>query len=248
MPIALSTAQAYGASTEFLGSWGQDAAGTQIATDLAARGVAIDHCQVDTGTGFAQIWTESATGTRTIAAFPGPELDLTQLPKYLQVAEQADILHLDGSSGDVAVRLAQTIKQRGGCVVLDAGSKKPGTATLLPLVDVLIASNLFCRSWFGTEDVPTAKLLDLGCGAVIRTQGAAGAVYYDGKRKIMESGIAIDAVDTNGAGDIFSGAWLFGLWSGWSTEKQLRFANRVAGFSCGHRGNTTLPSREEIGL
>ena len=46
------------------------------------------------------------------------------------------------------------------------------------------------------------------------TRGAKGAVVFDGKSLIEIAPNAVKAVDTNGAGDMFAGAFLYGLSSG----------------------------------
>ena len=126
--------------------------------------------------------------------------------------------------------------------MLDAGSKKPGMAELLPLVDVLVASDLFCRSWFGRSDVELEDLMRLGCSTVMRTKGAEGAYCFDGQNTLHVPAVEVNAIDTNGAGDIFAGGVLVGLAKGWPLDRTLTFANEVAGFSCGHRGNSTWPA------
>lgn len=241
VPVALSTANHFGVPATFLGAWGDDPAGYEIRDVLRGRGIRIEACSTNASTGFAHVWTDAPTGRRTIAAFPGGELDRRDLSLYLSLAERCCILHLDGSSGDVAVAMAAKVKQAGGIVVLDAGSKKVATAELLPMTDVLIASDLFCRSWFERGDVTLGELLNLGVAAVVRTLGEHGAAYGDGHREFQVPGIPVDAVDTNGAGDIFSGAWLTGITRGWDPMRCLTFANEVAAHSCRFHGNQTLP-------
>lgn len=241
VPIALSTASHFGLQTTFLGSWGQDQAGSYIADELGRRGIDISCCVTAGSSGFAQIWTEQHTGKRTIAAYPGAELSRSSCEAAVPILQMSHILHLDGSSASVAVHLAQLMKQQGGMVVLDAGSKKPGMDELFPLLDVLVASDLFCKSWFGTIEVPPGDLLALGCRSVVRTLGHRGATYFDGNTEFHEQALEVQPVDTNGAGDIFCGALLRGLAEDWGMRRTLKFANSVAGYACRFQGNKTLP-------
>lgn len=243
VPVALSTAAFYGSRTSFLGRWGKDERGNFIANTLQDRGVETSGCVAGTqwSTGFAQVWLDSVTGSRTIAysrgQFPLPDADDIGQKQLSGVS----ILHLDGWASGAAIEAAGTVKAQGGRVVLDAGSVKPGMDQLLPLVDVLIASRLFRRSHFGTENVDAAKMLALGPRQIIMTDGEAGATWINAYGRHHEPAVEIQPVDTNGAGDIFSGCVLHAVAQEWSQEDTLRFACRVAGYACSQRGNHSLP-------
>ena len=245
VPVALSVAQFYGVSTAFSGRWGEDVDGREVRAGLAGRGIDLTHSHSDTSwsTGFAQVWTEERHGSRTIAFSRGEfavptENDLAECSELLQ---QCNLLHVDGSSCEFAIAAAKAMRSQGGRVALDAGSKKPGMEDLLPHVDVLVASDLFCGHWFGNSNAGKEELCSLGCPAVFRTKGAEGAHYWDASVDLFLPAEPIDAIDTNGAGDIFAGAVLVGLARGWTMKQTLQFAVKVAGYACGHRGNSTWP-------
>ena len=250
VPVALTTASFYGAKTSFSGRWGNDQAGKEIQQGLADREIDLRASQSSDhwSTGFAHVWTEESAGTRTIAysrgEFPDPAAE--DIQQHRELFDACQILHLDGWAPESALSAAKRMKENGGLVVLDAGSKKPGMEELLPLVDVLVASDLFCGSWFGEPNVSLDRLRTLGCDAVVRTKGADGASYSDGELEFNAPAVAVTPVDTNGAGDIFSGAMLVGLSRGWDAKKTVSFANAVAGYACEHRGNSTLPNEKEV--
>jgi sugar/nucleoside kinase (ribokinase family) len=247
VPVALSTAAFFGAPTAFLGRWGQDAAGDLISTTLCDRGIKLSACDsaASWSSGFAHVWIDASTGSRTIAysrgTFPPPnEQDVTEA-----MLSDTRILHLDGWAADAAIKAAAIVKRNGGTVVLDAGSVKPRIDELLPLVDVLIASKLFQTSRFGEFNVPAADLLSLGPANVITTDGARGATWLTKDAEIHELAIPVTAVDTNGAGDIFSGCILNALRLQQSPREALQFANKVAGYACTQPGNHSLPAITE---
>jgi len=242
VPVALSTAAHFGIETSFAGPVGDDADGQHIMNELSTRQIDMTHCKPSGTTGFAQIWTEQSTGRRTIAACPGREISDSDVLRLDEAIDRADVVHTDGSSSSVSIYAARRTKERDGMVVLDAGSKKPGMESLFPLVDLLVASDLFCKSWFGRAEVPLTELLSLGCRTVVRTLGADGAVYVDGQQELHEAAVTVKPVDTNGAGDIFCGAFLVGIAKNWEPKRCLKFANSVAGYSCGFKGNTSLPT------
>ena len=75
-------------------------------------------------------------------------------------------------------------------------------------------------------------LLDQGVRAVVFTKGSRGASYYDGHDRFDQPAFSVNAVDTTGAGDVFSGAVVFGLLEGWSPRKLVRFAAATAALKC----------------
>jgi sugar/nucleoside kinase (ribokinase family) len=51
------------------------------------------------------------------------------------------------------------------------------------------------------------------------TRGPEGALIYDGKDLIEIESVKVEAVDTVGAGDMFAGAFLYGLTQGWERKR-----------------------------
>ena len=84
-------------------------------------------------------------------------------------------------------------------------------------------------------------------GLLTVTTGASGAVALDGDRLIRAEGFAVHAVDTTGSGDVFRGAFMYGLLQQWPVERLLRFANAAAALSCTRSGALDgVPSPPEI--
>ena len=57
----------------------------------------------------------------------------------------------------------------------------------------------------------------------------------------------VEAIDTNGAGDVFAGAMIFATLKNWPVDRRMRFAAAAAALkskSMGNRG--ALPSLEQI--
>ena len=65
------------------------------------------------------------------------------------------------------------------------------------------------------------------------TQGSSGCLGFDGKNEFNIPGIKVNAIDSNGAGDMFAGAVLYCITSGSSLEKGAIFgcyaASKVVG-------------------
>ncbi len=66
--------------------------------------------------------------------------------------------------------------------------------------------------------------------------------------KLMPStAFKVNAVDTTGAGDVFHGAFIYGLLQKWNLEDVIQFANAVAAMKCtkfGARGG--IPSLSDV--
>lgn len=65
------------------------------------------------------------------------------------------------------------------------------------------------------------------CNSFVMTLGASGALLFDGHQLIKSKGRKVDAVDTTGAGDTFSGTFLHSIIIG----KNFRFAAEVANYA-----------------
>ena len=77
------------------------------------------------------------------------------------------------------------------------------------------------------EDEAAHELCKYSTSHVI-TSGADGARSFDGERVFFSEGIKVDAIDTNGAGDMFAGAFLFAITSGRNYQWASDFANDCA--------------------
>ena len=60
------------------------------------------------------------------------------------------------------------------------------------------------------------------------TDGANGATVFDGGSLSQMPGVKAKAIDTNGAGDMFAGAFLYAITSGKSYQKAAQLANQAA--------------------
>jgi sulfofructose kinase len=65
------------------------------------------------------------------------------------------------------------------------------------------------------------------------TLGSLGSLVMGADGSVVSApGYEVDVVDTTGAGDVFHGAFLYGLLSGWSAERTLDFSNAAAALCC----------------
>lgn len=60
------------------------------------------------------------------------------------------------------------------------------------------------------------------------TSGKEGALIYDGKQVLRVEANVVEAIDTNGAGDMFAGAFLYGITHGYSHEEAGKLASAAS--------------------
>src|SRR5690606_18342903 len=101
---------------------------------------------------------------------------------------------------------------------------------LLPIASHLIASEAGAFALTGEPDPQRAAEL-LGNGRhefVAVTAGERGIFWRGGHQPAFP----VDAVDTLAAGDVFPGAFAFGLAEGWDIPDAVRFAAAAAAIKC----------------
>ena len=79
-------------------------------------------------------------------------------------------------------------------------------------VDLLFANEDEACELAQTKDLNEAITMIKGlAGTFAITRGKHGAIVYDGENMIEIAGHPVDAIDTLGAGDLFAGAFMYGL-------------------------------------
>ena len=81
---------------------------------------------------------------------------------------------------------------------------------------------------------------------VIARLGSKGAVLFDQSEEIYAPAYKVDVVDTVGAGDVYNGAFISAVLSGYEREDVLKICNAVSGFTVAHEGAQSSPELEEL--
>ncbi len=97
------------------------------------------------------------------------------------------------------------------------------------LIDLLFCNEVEAKQWSGSDDMTTtiAELKKV-CRTFAVTLGASGSLIFDGENLLEIPAPKVEALDTNGAGDMFAGAFLYALSSGHDHQKAGEFANLAA--------------------
>jgi sugar/nucleoside kinase (ribokinase family) len=143
-------------------------------------------------------------------------------------------------------------KKHGVKVSFDGDVYEEAIDKNIDLIDILIASEFFYTEMFDDPGFQRLErncfsLRDRGPEIVIITLGPAGCAGVYGNRFFKCPGFKVDASDTTGAGDVFHGAFLYGLLQQFDIEYAARFANAVSAIKCTRQGGRAgIPGPETV--
>jgi len=201
-----------GAEVAMVGALGRDAFGDQLHAGLAREGIALDHVARidDEGSGSASITV--AAGENQIIVVPAANARVS--PAQVEAA-RATIAHADAvlvqleiplDAVEATLRLA---RRENVPVILNPAPAQKLPAEWLKLASYLTPNQHELATALG-EDAHTdfRELMRRAPCPVVLTRGGEGAWYRDHAHPepARQSGFAVDAIDTTGAGDTFNGA------------------------------------------
>jgi ribokinase len=236
-----------GAAVALLGCVGDDAFGPGALAHLAEAGVDLTGVQPVAGcaTGVAMVQVDAA-GQNCIVVAPGANarLSTAHIDAARAVLAQAEILICQFETPVPVVQHAIAQARAAGVAVwLNPAPAQPLPAGLLPQIDMLVvnegeAAVVAGRPVAGraAAEEAAAALRAAGCGTVVVTLGADGAVWCDVHGVQHQPAPRVQAVDTTGAGDTFIGA----LAAAWVKDEPLGpaidWAQQAAAFSVQRAG------------
>lgn len=239
-----------GLRVRYLGAIGDDDNGRFQLSSLRAESLDLSYLRraERAHSRVSHIAIDESTGERTIFWERDPRLDFPPRGITPEMLNGAGVLHLDSTDLRAALTAARLARQAGMTVVADLDTMAPGIDRLLPLLDYPIVSSEFLAPATGERD-PFRALERLarnsGARLVGVTLGRDGALVLSAGRFVYSAGFHIEAVDTTGAGDIFHGAFIYGLVRRWELEDVLNFANAMAALNStalGARGGIATES------
>ncbi len=162
-------------------------------------------------------------------------------------------LHVDGHQPDAAIHYAKLCREAGKLTSLDGGGLRSNTHELLAFIDVAVVAERLCEQMHLSPAEMLQYLRARGCRIGGVTMGEHGLLWYDeaGEERVMPA-LKVPAelvIDTNGAGDIFHGAYMYSFLttSAADWEEHFRFARAASAYSIQHLGNeASLPTLAAI--
>lgn len=249
---AMSAVAALGGRARIFSRMGDDDFGAKILAAFDREGVDTGGLQVLEGftSQFAFCVAHESTGRRTIFWKPGSYQRMVEGELDLEAVTDCRALLVDHHHIVAATEAARFARDRGLPVVGDIERVQPGAEEFLAAVTHPVLPRRFVREFTGESELRAGAraIQALGPKIVIVTAGEEGVTAFAGDEQIHHPAFEVQpVVDTTGAGDVFHGAFAYGLALGYELAENLRFAGAAAALSCrGLGGRGALPSMAEV--
>ena len=247
----LVAASKLGASCAYIGAITDDGAGVFLEEDFQKYNVSTEFVTHEKGYNsfLSCIWLSADTASRTCVFDKGNIPPVKLSSKQKEAIKNANILMIDGNEMSTASEAVKLAAQNGTKVLYDAGGLYDGVENLLPYTDILIPSEEFALGYTGAASAEdAAKLLydKYNPEVVVITQGKTGGIIYDGEKMKTYPAFLVDAVDTNGSGDVFHGAFAFAVNSSYNYYDACIFSSAVSAIKCMNVGaRESTPTLEQ---
>lgn len=199
---------------------------------------------------FAICVVDGASGKRTIFYDYGSKGQFSSEEVDWDALLDCRCLMCDSHHGEISLEAVLRAREAGVPVVLDIERDKPGNSALLTASSHPVLPMSYALELSGCDSVEEAgrELLSRGPEAVVITRGAEGATGFQGAEVIHQPAVSAGpVVDTTGAGDVFHGAFAYGIALGHDLARNLRFAATVAGLKCRKLGGRAgIPTMDEV--
>lgn len=244
----------------YLGRHGTGRFGDLARQAMQAEGICIgirEPAERDTGLCVA---LTDASAERSFISYIGAEGEVSSEDLNSVDAEAGDFVYLSGYSLlhpgkaqallDWALALPKDIN-----VVFDPGPlvesrESPLMQALLPRIDVWTSNSVEALRFTAAEDIAEAldrlvNHLPDGVLMVVRDGPQGCWIQQAGERRHVP-GFAVNAVDSNGAGDAHAGVFIAGLAQGLNAHEAARRANAAAALAVTRWGPATAPGAAEV--
>ncbi len=167
---------------------------------------------------------------RTMRTYLGITADLSQAELHEEAIANANYLFIEGYlvtspvARDAIARAKEIARANNTKIAMTCSDPamvkyfRDGIEEILDGgIDVMFCNEEEAHLLTGTNDVQEAmQILQTKAETVAITLGKNGALLGDGERQVSVPGVKVKAVDTNGAGDMFAGAMMYGITRGYS--------------------------------
>jgi sugar/nucleoside kinase (ribokinase family) len=247
---AMVTVARLGAKASIVWCVGDDENGHYVISDFEKEGVNTEHVVIVPGliTPFSWVMVDKATGKRTIAFHYNPTI-LKHLARMdMEWIKDARLLYIDGAH-EASIKAAKIARENGIPVICGTAEYAADYKSILKLVDIFIASVDWAKLLTGKSEPAEAarEILQAGPKVVVVTIGDRGSICVTKDKIIKKPAFHVNVVDTTGAGDVYSGAFTYGLLQGWPLEFIVEFSNAVAAIKCEKLGGRAgIPNLRKV--
>ncbi len=230
-----------------------DALGVFYTQDLQANGVStnLTHTRPSEGQTGSCMVLVTPDAERSMCTFLGATSQLDAQALHPQDIAKSKIYYMEGYLAASPTGLEAAVKGRQ--IAIDHQVQTALTLSDVSMInfcrtgleamigdglDYLFANEEEAQTWCGTTDLDTliAQLSTLAT-TVCLTRGPQGCIVVQGSQRLEVPAVPTQAVDTNGAGDMFAGAFLYGITHGQSPAQAAALANRAAAAVVSQHGN-----------
>jgi sulfofructose kinase len=235
----------WGVNCGFAGLVGDDIHGRRILDEFNRIGTDLSLIETRGGhaTAVSVILVNTRNGSRTIVNKKAPVGTLRLHSSQLQEINPT-VLLFDGHELEASLLVLEAFPDAAS--ILDAGSLRAGTEKLAARVKYLVAAERFALQVSGLPDLGS-EVAQREClrrlrgraradAIIVVTLGSSGLIFEEAGTFHQVSACAVHAIDTTGAGDIFHGAFAYGVLRGLSLQATLELATVAAGLSVQRRG------------
>jgi ribokinase len=247
-----------GVEVSMIGKVGGDEAGKMQLESLGGSGVDTGGVIVDQDqkTGAAFITVEE-TGENTIVLYPGTNGQLTfediKLKKDFILNSDAVVLQME-IPVETNMEVIKFSKENDKKIILSLAPAMEIDREVLSMVDYLMVNEVEIRFLCGIEfDIKNINKSIEGLrktfkNNLIVTLGEGGSVLVESSGKIFSRPVyKVDAVDSTGAGDAFTGGFILGLSQEFTSRECLEIGNAAGAYSVTRLGaQPSLPFRSDL--
>jgi sugar/nucleoside kinase (ribokinase family) len=230
-----------------------DELGAFYARDLQDNGVAtnLSHTQAQLGQTGSCMVLVTPDAERTMCTFLGATSQLDRQALHPQDIQRSKVYYMEGylaaspTGLEAAIEGRQIARQHGVQTALtlsDVSMINFCRAGLEAMVgdglDYLFANEEEAQVWCGSTELEAIlPQLQKLARTVCLTRGPQGCIVLHGNDMAHVPAVPTTAVDTNGAGDMFAGAFLYGVTHGMPQTQAAALANRAAAAVVAQHGN-----------
>jgi len=228
-------AHRYGAEAAYLGWLGKDERGSLVLNSLKEEGLDISHCRVMEGMASSYSTVTVINGDRIFGeSNPGASQHLHLTDEDLDYIATFDLVHTSVYSH--LEKQITALKSASHLLAFDLSQRyeRSYLERILPHVDIAFLSLASIADI--EQDRLMRAMIELGPKLVVVTRGKEGSWVFDGKFLYHQGIIAVEAVDSLGAGDAFAARFLVEYHSGTPVPAAMERAAHSAAENCSHFG------------
>ncbi|KXX86762.1 ribokinase [Bacillus cereus] len=239
-----------GANVAMVGAVGNDDYGTVVRKNLENERIFIDYVVpvTDRTTGIAHIVLAEEDNSIVVVQGANALVNKSVVDRSKDLLVKADMVVLQLEIPLETVKYVLAICEEHNIpVMLNPAPAQVLSEEILEKATYITPNEHECRIVLDDFTSPIEDLLAKYPNKLLMTEGSNGVLFHNGTEIVHVPSIAVDVVDTTGAGDTFNGALAVALSEGETLQKAIRFANIAGGLSVTKLGaQGGMPTRDRV--